>query len=167
MKKEDEKLQPLRGLFEGANLDHAQINVIVAPVGNINNGCSTSNNQESSKIVMSKELLAKCIPHLVAHMWAASSYAVFFGVSRDCYNYPDNMSQFAEEMGDMELPPRLKYRCTESALDDAFRNNPYFKLPVNKWKENGAKSRVLVLVDQFQETVENVIRTQSEELLQD
>ena len=76
-------------------------------------------------------------------MWAASSYAVLFCVCRDKYGIPDNMSQFERD-----------FQCPEGLLSNTFRNNPYMRLPIDKWKENGAKERVLRLAEAYENAVQ-------------
>ena len=56
--------------------------------------------------------------------------------------YADNMSQFERD-----------FHCREGLLSSAFRNNPYMRLNVGKWEHNGAKTRVLRLVEAYQEAV--------------
>jgi len=42
----------------------------------------------------------------------------------------------------------------EGLLSNTFRNNPYMRLHVDKWKENGAKERVLRLTDAYENAVQ-------------
>ena len=53
------------------------------------------------------------------------------------------MSQFERE-----------FRCTEGLLSNTFRNNPYMQLHIDKWRQNGAKERVLRLVEEYRKAVE-------------
>ena len=87
--------------------------------------------------------LVACVDGVRPYFWSDSSMAVIFCVCRDCYDYANNMSQFERE-----------FECREGLLSNTFRNNRYMRLHINKWKENGAKSRVLTLVDVYRATVE-------------
>ena len=46
------------------------------------------------------------------------------------------------------------FQCSEGLLSNAFRNNPYMRLNVSKWEQNGVKARVMRLVDAYKEAVE-------------
>ena len=74
--------------------------------------------------------------------WGDSSMAVIFGVCRDCFKYADNMSQFERDFG-----------CSEGLISNTMRNNPYMRLAVDKWEQQGAKQRVLRLVDEYKKAV--------------
>ena len=87
--------------------------------------------------------LRACAAQVREYFWSESAMTVIFCVCRDCFGYPDNMSQFERE-----------FECREGLLSNTFRNNRYMRLHINKWKENGAKSRVLTLVDVYRRIVE-------------
>ena len=74
--------------------------------------------------------------------WGDSLMAVIFGVCRDCFKYVDNMSQFERDFG-----------CSEGLISNTMRNNPYMRLAVDKWEQQGAKQRVLRLVDEYKKAV--------------
>ena len=74
--------------------------------------------------------------------WGDSSMAVIFGVCRDCFKYTDNMSQFERDFG-----------CSEGLISNTMRNNPYMRLAVDKWEQQGAKQRVLRLADEYKKAV--------------
>lgn len=76
------------------------------------------------------------------YFWSDSAMAVIFCVCRDCYGYVDNMSQFERE-----------FNCKEGLVSSTFRNNPYMRLHIDKWAQNGAKQRVLHLADEYQKAV--------------
>ena len=90
----------------------------------------------------SEELL-QGIDKVRAFFWGDSSMAVIFCVCRDCFGYANNMSQFERE-----------FHCKEGLISNTFRNNPYMHLPVDKWRQNGAKERVLRLVEAYRKAVE-------------
>ena len=87
--------------------------------------------------------LQACAEKVRAHFWGESSMAVIFCVCRDLYGYANNMSRFERE-----------FHCTEGLLSNTFRNNPYMQLSVEKWQEQGAKERVLRLVEAYRKAVE-------------
>ena len=68
---------------------------------------------------------------------------VIFCVCRDCFSYPDNMSQFERE-----------FECRENLLSSTIYHNRYMRLHIDKWKQSGAKDRVLTLVVGYRRTVE-------------
>ena len=74
--------------------------------------------------------------------WSESAMAFIFCVCRDCFNYVNNMSQFERE-----------FNCREGLVSNTFRNNPYMYMPIDKWAENGAKERVLRLVDAYKTAI--------------
>ena len=59
----------------------------------------------------------------------------------------DNASWFERQM------EMMKIDCPQGTIANAFRNNPYMKLHVDKWEKNGAKGRVLVLMRELQKQV--------------
>ena len=89
------------------------------------------------------EVLAKGVDGVREYLWKDSAMAVIFCVCRDCYGYTDNMSQFERD-----------FHCAEGLLSNTFRNNPYMRLNISKWEENGAKERVLRLVDAYKKTID-------------
>ena len=89
------------------------------------------------------QTLTACVDSVREYFWGDSSLAVIFCTCRDCYGYADNMSQFERDFG-----------CQEGLLSNTFRNNPYMRLHVDKWAQQGAKQRVLRLVDAYKNAVE-------------
>lgn len=81
------------------------------------------------------------------YFWSDSSMAVIFCVCRDCYDYANNMSQFERD-----------FHCQEGLLSNTFRNNPYMRLHVDKWEQNGVKARVLRLVEAYKNAVEEGLK---------
>ena len=96
---------------------------------------------------LTTELLLVCVAQVREYFWSESSMAVIFCVCRDNYGYANNMSQFERE-----------FDCQEGLLSNTFRNNPYMRLPVGKWKQNGVKERVLKLVDAYKKAVEERLK---------
>lgn len=88
------------------------------------------------------DTLVACVQEVRDHFWGDSSMAVIFCVCRDSYGYADNMSQFERD-----------FHCQAGVLSNAFRNNPYMRLNISKWEQNGAKKRVLQLRDAYTNAV--------------
>ena len=88
------------------------------------------------------DTLVACVQEVRDHFWGDSSMAVIFCVCRDSYGYGDNMSQFERD-----------FHCQAGVLSNAFRNNPYMRLNISKWEQNGAKKRVLQLRDAYTNAV--------------
>ena len=88
-------------------------------------------------------VLVACVESVREYFWKESAMAVIFCVCRDRYCYTDNMSQFERD-----------FQCQEGLLSNTFRNNPYMRLHIDKWKENGAKERVLRLVEAYGNAVQ-------------
>ena len=88
-------------------------------------------------------MLVTCVAEVCEYFWSDSAMAVIFCTCRDCYGYANNMAQFERD-----------FQCQEGLLSNTFRNNPYMRLHVDKWKENGAKERVLRLVEAYENAVQ-------------
>ena len=97
--------------------------------------------------------LPEAIVAVQSLMWGASSYAVLFCEGRDHQHYPNNMSQFERDVDGIAEAKGLDWRCREGTIADAFRNNKYMKMNVEKWEANGASKRVLTLLGAFQKAI--------------
>ena len=110
-------------------------------------GATQINNYYGSEKAERQEVelscLQECVEKVRAFFWGESSMAVIFCVCRDLYGYANNMSRFERE-----------FHCTEGLLSNTFRNNLYMQLPVEKWQGQGAKERVLRLVEAYRKAVE-------------
>ena len=92
-------------------------------------------------------MLVACVDAVRQFFWGDSSMAVIYGVCRDCFGYTDNMSQFERDFG-----------CADGLLSNTMRNNPYMRLAVDKWDQQGAKQRVLRLVEAYKKAVSNRLK---------
>lgn len=92
-------------------------------------------------------MLVACADSVREYFWGDSALAVIFCTCRDCYGYADNMSQFERD-----------FHCQEGLLSNTFRNNPYMRLHVDKWAQNGVKQRVLRLMDAYKDAVEKRLK---------
>lgn len=112
-----------------------------------NNGTINYNDQRGEpreqKRAVDVTTLVKCVDCVREYLWKDSAMAVIFCVCRDCCSYPNNMSLFERD-----------FHCAEGLLSNTFRNNPYMRLNISKWEENGAKERVLRLVDAYKNAID-------------
>ena len=99
-------------------------------------------NGEQAEEEADVDMLVACVQEVRDHFWGDCSMAVIFCVCRDSYGYADNMSQFERD-----------FHCQAGVLSNAFRNNPYMRLNISKWEQNGAKKRALQLRDAYTNAV--------------
>jgi len=88
--------------------------------------------------------LVECVERVREYFWSDSALAVVFCVCRDCYGYANNMSQFERD-----------FHCHDGLLSNAFRNNPYMRMNISKWGQQGVKQRVLRLVEAYRNAVKD------------
>ena len=79
--------------------------------------------------------------------WAASAWAVAYCVVRDCFGYAECVSDFERKAENMILPMRFEYPCSMGKVQRTISNHPYMRLHIDKWKENGASPREIVLME--------------------
>jgi len=89
--------------------------------------------------------LAKAVSEGNLLFWASSSWAVVYCVARDCCGYEGSMKEFEQKAMNMTLPTTFEYVCTRGAVQRTISNHPYMRLHIDKWKENGASLREIVL----------------------
>ena len=116
--------------------------------------CQTEDGSCQGERVIDSNVLKKAAVKVKPFMWAASSYAVLFCVCRDKYGIPDNMSQFERDFSNT----KTGYCCKEGVVSSTFRTNSYMKLHIDRWEQNGAKERTLILKDRFIEEVNKLIQ---------
>jgi SOS-response transcriptional repressor LexA len=78
--------------------------------------------------------------------WASSAWAVAFGVARDVCGFGENMKDFERKALALSLPQSFKYLCTQGTVQRTISNHPYMCLHIDKWRENGASMREIVLM---------------------
>ena len=91
--------------------------------------------------------LAKAVREGSLLFWAASAWAVAYCVVRDCCNYEDTVSDFERKAINMDLPARFDYPCSVGKVQRTISNHRYMRLHIDKWKENGASTREIVLME--------------------
>ncbi len=79
--------------------------------------------------------------------WASSAWAVVYCVARDCCGYEGTVSEFERKAETMNLPMRFDYPCSEGKVQRTISNHPYMRLHIDKWKENEASIREIVLME--------------------
>ena len=79
--------------------------------------------------------------------WAASAWAVVYGVVRDCHGYEGSVIDFERKAIALDLPPTFDHCCSVGKVQRTISNHPYMRLHVDKWKENGASIREIVLME--------------------
>lgn len=95
----------------------------------------------------SKEALADVILETQIYFWGNSSYAVLFCLLRDFYGYPDNRTQYEKEIQALPFERKPSFDCTAGVVSSTFSDNPFMKLPIDRWEQNGATNRVIQLVE--------------------
>lgn len=79
--------------------------------------------------------------------WAASAWAVVYGVARDVCGYPGSMTDFERNVTMLKLPPTKDYPCEPKTVSRTMSNHTYMRMHVDKWKDKGASERELILLD--------------------
>lgn len=79
--------------------------------------------------------------------WAASAWAVVYGVVRDCHGYEGSVIDFERKAIALDLPPTFDHCCSVGKVQRTISNHPYMRLHIDKWKENGASVREIVLME--------------------
>ena len=100
------------------------------------------------------ERLTEAVTQCSHLFWAASAWAVAYGVMRDCCNGTDNMNEFERRVQLIQLPTGFDHRCTNGTIQRTVSNHPYMRKSVDKWAANGAAQRELVLLQQLRELLQ-------------
>jgi hypothetical protein len=98
--------------------------------------------EQEERQISPKEMVA-AVERVREYFWSDSAMAVVFCVCRDCYGYANNMRRFERE-----------FHCSEGLVSNAFRNNPFMRMPIDRWTQLGAKQRVLKLVEAYKKAIE-------------
>ena len=121
--------------------NYGTYNEVESGATQINNYYGNNAREQGAEVAL--PVLVACVAEVREYFWKDSAMAVIFCVCRDRYGYADNMSQFERD-----------FQCQEGLLSNTFRNNPYMRLHIDKWKENGAKERVLRLAEAYENAVQ-------------
>jgi len=79
--------------------------------------------------------------------WAASAWAVVYGLLRDRLGYDEAVSAFERKASALDMPAGFAHQCGTGKVQRTISNHPYMRLHVSKWCENGAADRELKLLD--------------------
>ncbi len=152
---EEEKIQLLSKLVNGGNTKIGQIILDNHGTMNINNGEAKPMGDNLASTDIDSSMVSQALAKCGDYIWGNSAYAVPFCVCRDVYGWEDNASLFERklELEGVELPP--------GTINTAINRNPYMKLPIFKWKDNGAKERVLKFKEEFERLMEDFSETKS------
>ena len=152
---EEEKIQLLSKLVNGGNTKIGQIILDNHGTMNINNGETKPMGDNLASTDIDSSMVSQALAKCGDYIWGNSAYAVPFCVCRDVYGWEDNASLFERklELEGVELPP--------GTINTAINRNPYMKLPIFKWKDNGAKERVLKFKEEFERLMEDFSETKS------
>lgn len=152
---EEEKIQLLSKFVNGGNTKIGQIILDNHGTMNINNGEAKPMGDNLASTDIDSSMVSQALAKCGDYIWGNSAYAVPFCVCRDVYGWEDNASLFERklELEGVELPP--------GTINTAINRNPYMKLPIFKWKDNGAKERVLKFKEEFERLMEDFSETKS------
>ena len=141
---ETKHLQGGNYYFQGATILKIVIN------GNMTNSGPENDYSEDlgNAPLVSFETVKKAYNKCKEYVWSPAAIATVFCVCRDIYGWADNASSFERLMG-----------CAVGTISNTIRNNPYMRLHVCKWESNGAKQRVLVLMEEFRKRVDEEEQT--------
>ena len=146
---EDLKLK----LFQELTRGNVKIGQLIMEVKGNNTYNEQPRTVEEEKVTLTTSKIGKALEAVQDIMWGQSANAVIFCALRDNHGYADNMSQYERDWKIMAGERRLSCQCPEGTLRAAFRDNPYLKLPVEKWCTNGAPDRAIMLIEKFEKSI--------------
>ena len=97
--------------------------------------------------------LTKAVSEGSLLFWAASAWAVAYGVVRDSFGYEGSISDFERKAANLNLPMNFAYDCSTGKVQRTISNHPYMRLHIDKWKENGASPREIVLMEYLRRNI--------------
>lgn len=95
--------------------------------------------------------LGDAIEKVQPYMWGNSANAVIFCALRDNHDFTDNMSRYERVWKRIAENKRLEWSCPDGTLRSTFRDNPLYKKPISRWKDNNVQERAMFLVQKFEE----------------
>lgn len=69
------------------------------------------------------------------------------GVARDYCDYKGTVSEFERSAMTLKVPSGFEHKCTEGKVQRTISNHPYMRLHIDKWRENGASAREIILLE--------------------
>ena len=142
-----DEMTMLQGLFQGANLQHVQINLVVQSGAKVVYKEVTNTEKHHESAPVTNEQVADAIMQSQSLFWAQSAWAVVYCVCRDHLGMADNMTEFERYIKALPFTKKLSYECPEGTIQKTLNNNTYMRYPISKWAENGAKERALLLAE--------------------
>jgi hypothetical protein len=112
----------------------------------------TESQQEAPLVeenIISNKELAEAILNCQEFFWGNSSYAVVFCVCRDDCDMTPNKSAFERLVELLPYQRRRSFNCPTGTLTNAFSNNPFFNLNIDKWTKANTSVRVIKLRDEL------------------
>ena len=76
-----------------------------------------------------------------------------YGVVRDSFGYEGSISDFERKAANLNLPMNFAYDCSTGKVQRTISNHPYMRLHIDKWKENGASPREIVLMEYLRRNI--------------
>lgn len=104
-------------------------------------------NMQRQKETDVMQRLAEAVSDGCYLFWASASWAVAYGVVRDVCSYEDSMTEFERKARGLSLPASFKHVCSPGTIQRTMSNHPYMRLHIDKWRESGASSREVVLME--------------------
>ena len=138
--------ESLRGIFEGAVLHEPQIVIAQSGAKVVYKEMASA---KEEKLQVTDTQIANAIEKNQTMFWAQSAWAVFFCVCRDHLGLTHNMTEMEHYINGLPFTREMVYGCPEGTIQKALANNPYMKLPINKWKTNGGKERAILLAEKL------------------
>ncbi len=104
--------------------------------------------QPTKDLTLDAERLAKALKECKPFIWGNAAYSIPFCVCRDLYHLANNASLFERMLAEagIEIP--------DGTINAAMSRNPWMKLHIEKWEQQGAMERVLKLRDKFIQEME-------------
>lgn len=92
--------------------------------------------------------LAGALAGCKAFIWGNAAYAVVFCVCRDLYHLANNASNFER------LLAEAGFEIPDGTTNNAMSRNPWMKLHIDRWEQQGVMERALKLRDNFIQEME-------------
>ena len=131
--------------FQGATIHNMVVNGNMTKNGTEYYGDQNQTNHNG--ICATADDVAVAAKACSALIWGPAAMAVIYGVSRDIFHLQENATDFEKAMTLRQL------NCPPGTIANTFRHNPYMKSHVSRWAALGAKSRVIKLMDMFQDVM--------------
>lgn len=106
---------------------------------------------EASPAEISNDQLARAIENCQPYFWANSAYAVLYCLMRDDLGMDISQSCFEQMIEMLPYKTERGHKCTPGTIANAFSNNAYLKMSVDRWQQNGALKRSLTLLKKLRE----------------